>query len=207
MEKEQLVRRFSRGLIAGVSVAALVLGGGAAWWAVKSIFQATPDEETVIVNESENTQIEKLQVYWVKPTETGIELVSAPVTIRVEELNKPEKMLSSAFERLLAGNMTENGYVSAIPEGTKLLGLSLKNKEIRVNLSREFTEGGGSASMTSRLGQVIYTASSLDPQVNIRILVEGEPLEVLGGEGLIVEQPTNREIFKQDFQLAKNNSK
>ena len=114
-------------------------------------------------------------------------------------------MLLSAFKRLLAGNPRENGYASAIPEGTKLLGLSVKDKEVIVDLSQEFTEGGGSAAMISRLGQVIYTASSLDPQTNVRILVEGEPLDVLGGEGVIVEQPTNREIFKEDFELAKNN--
>lgn len=207
MDKQQLSHRFSRGLIAGVSVAALALGGGGAWWAVKSIFKAAPvKQQQVIVTQSPNTQTQKLQVYWLKVTEIGIELVPAPVTIPARELDKPEAMLSSAFKRLLSGNPRDEGYTSAIPEGTKLLGLSVKNKEVSINLSREFTRGGGTASMTSRLGQIIYTASSLEPQTKIRILVEGEPLEVLGGEGLIVEQPTTREIFKQDFQLAQNNN-
>jgi len=207
MEKQQISPRFSRGLIAGVSVAALALGGGAAWWGVKSIFQAKPvPRQQVIVSEPENKHAENLFVYWVQTTETGIELIPAPITVRGEELNKPQKMLLSSFKRLLSGHPIENGYASSIPDGTKLLGLSVKDNEVIVDLSQEFTAGGGSASMTSRLGQVIFTASSLDPKTNIRILIEGEPLEVLGGEGLIVEQPTNREIFKQDFQLAQNNN-
>ena len=206
MDKQQLSRHVSRGLIAGISVAALALGGGAAWWGVKSIFRAKQvKQQQVIVTEPENKQRENLLVYWVQTTETGIEIVAAPITVRVEDKNRPQEMLLSAFKRLLAGNPRENGYVSAIPEGTKLLGLSVKDKEVIVDLSQEFTEGGGSAAMISRLGQVIYTASSLDPQTNVHILVEGEPLEVLGGEGVIVEQPTNRKIFKEDFELAKNN--
>ncbi len=201
MQNQQISRRFSRGLIAGVSVAALALGGGAAWWATKSIFKPIPQysNSTIIIGESTNKQ--QLSAYWIRATETGIELIPAPVTIAKEQLDKPEQMLIGAFQRLLAGNPVKSGHSSAIPEGTKLLGLKLQDNEVSINLSREFTTGGGSASTIARLGQIIYTASSLDPQTKIRILVEGEPLEVLGGEGLLVEQPITRAIFKADFQL------
>ena len=174
MQNQQISRRFSRGLIAGVSVAALALGGGTAWWATKSIFKPiSQHSNTFTIGESAHEQ--KLYAYWIRPTETGIELIPAPVTIAKEQLDKPEQMLIGAFQRLLAGNPVKSGHSSAIPEGTKLLGLKLQDNEVSINLSRELTTGGGSASTIARLGQIIYTASSLDPQTKIRILVEGEP--------------------------------
>jgi spore germination protein GerM len=71
---------------------------------------------------------------------------------------------------------------------------------VKVDLSQEFTAGGGSSSMIARLGQIIYTASSVDPNQPVWLLVEGTPLTVLGGEGLMVEQPLTRAQYEADFR-------
>jgi spore germination protein GerM len=101
---------------------------------------------------------------------------------------------------LLAGP-TEGTGSTTIPKGTKLQSLKVENDGIHVNLSNEFTTGGGSTSMIGRVGQVVYTATTLNPNAKVYIEVNGKKLETLGGEGLEVEQPLTREKFDKDYSL------
>ncbi|MFN3359989.1 MAG: GerMN domain-containing protein [Pseudanabaenaceae cyanobacterium] len=76
---------------------------------------------------------------------------------------------------------------------------SANDRDVFINLSREFKEGGGSASMIARVTQVVYTATSLNPEANVFILVEGEPIGAVGGEGLEVKQPMRRQDLPLEF--------
>jgi spore germination protein GerM len=137
------------------------------------------------------------RVYWLRSTGKKLEL--APVKIAVEGGN-PSTELKSLLERLLKGPANSD-VTSSIPAGTKLNSVKVAKDGVHVDLSKSFTSGGGSTSMQGRLGQVIYTASSLNPSEPIWISVEGEPLTVLGGEGLEVSQPMTRTDFKKGFSL------
>lgn len=55
--------------------------------------------------------------------------------------------------------------------------------------------------MMGRVGQVVYTATSLNPNAKVYIEVNGKPLEVLGGEGVVFNQPLTRDSFKKDYPL------
>jgi spore germination protein GerM len=55
--------------------------------------------------------------------------------------------------------------------------------------------------MVGRVGQVVYTATTLNPNAKVYIEVNGKPLEVLGGEGVEIEQPMTRESFKKEYPL------
>lgn len=144
------------------------------------------------------TDTQTVQVYWVKGAIGKFEAV--PTKVAVKQADKPDAVLQAAFNSLLAGPK-DASVSSEIPKGTKLRSLSVKNEGVYVDLSVEFTSGGGSNSMTGRLGQVIYTATSLKPNTKVWISVEGKPLELLGGEGLEVAQPSTRQSFDKNFPL------
>ena len=64
--------------------------------------------------------------------------------------------------------------------------------------------GGGSSSMIYRVAQVLYTATSIDPEASVFLSIEGQPLNEnypLGGEGLLLDYPLNRKNLQQNFSL------
>jgi hypothetical protein len=85
---------------------------------------------------------------------------------------------------------------SAIPAGTRLLGVEVADGIATVDLSAEFTSGGGSLSMRGRLAQVVFTLTRFEEIDGVRFLVEGVPTTVFGGEGVTVEDPARRAGFE-----------
>lgn len=209
MEDQQQARRFPVGIVAAVSALVVAVGGATAWWAVNSQQsdvprssvdssiidpQGTTVEPTPDIPVAVDPDAQQVQIYVLKDTGTQFKL--SPVPVSVETSNQPSEVVTAAFKSLL-----EKQTDSEIPSGTKLLNLEVKDDGVFVNLSPEFTTGGGSTSMTARLGQVIYTATTLDPNAPVWISVNGEPLEILGGEGLEIPRPITRQVFDSEFPL------
>ena len=103
--------------------------------------------------------------------------------------------LHNALDALLQGPTPDEsvtGFFSEIPKGTRLLGISEKGGQLHVNLSKQFTSGGGSNSIKQRVAEltqtITSTASNKEPVV---VDVEGQRLDTAGGEGLEVDQPVN----------------
>ena len=207
--RTQSVRpRPSRSLVSGLAAVVLLAGGGLAWW-VQRMNQSphTAPAATAspavspAVSPTDITQVplqQTVQVYWLKPTSTSFALV--PAAVSVSAPGQPDALLQAALEAMLNGSTTAE-FTSTVPQGTKLKQLEVKPDGVHVDLSSSFTTGGGSSSMTGRLGQVIYTATTLDPQASVWLSVEGKPLTVLGGEGLVIDQPMTRTTFQKNFPL------
>jgi spore germination protein GerM len=202
MEDQPKNRAISPKLIVTVAAVVLAAGAATAWWASNSLNSSRQGETKPIPSETnlgtpreteKPPQEETVEVYWL---DDNLELVAT--SVRIQKANGKENSLEKAMELLLAGP-AEPANGTTIPEGTKLLSFNLAKDGIHLNFSKEFTSGGGSASMTGRLGQIIYTATSLEPNAKVWISIEGEPLEELGGEGLLVEQPMTRQLFEEYF--------
>jgi spore germination protein GerM len=203
MKDQQGSNRISSGVIAAVSAAVVAVGGGVAWLTSQSGNTPTPSNPSGRIDQPAQPSTRQPgneqtpNVYWLRPTDKNVTLVPQPVKVASIRSNQP---LEAAFQSLLAGP-TEGTDSTTIPKGTKLLGLKAENDEVHVNLSEDFTSGGGSTSMMGRIGQVVYTATTLNPKAKVYIDVNGKPLDVLGGEGLELQQPLTREQFQKNYPL------
>jgi hypothetical protein len=110
---------------------------------------------------------------------------------------KTQAVATAAMTQLLAGpNAKEQAaspaLVTTVPSGTRLLGLSITDRVATVNLSREFESGGGSASMFGRLAQVVYTLTQFSTVDGVLFELDGQPVTIFGGEGLILDHAVGR---------------
>lgn len=214
--------------LAGAVAAAIAVGGGLAWWGARVPSTLPPTEQRIDEQqieqpgatappqasepgsqsgvatdlappaEGENATDSRTgdgsgtSVYWVASNGSSIEY-------DVQQIATNPGASDSDKLRIAMTELLEGGEATAIPPQTELLSAEVKGKDVYVDLSSEFMEGGGSAAMAARLGQVIYTASANKPDAQVWISVEGEPLKELGGEGLIVSQPLTVATFERDF--------
>ncbi|MBW4553392.1 MAG: GerMN domain-containing protein [Aphanocapsa sp. GSE-SYN-MK-11-07L] len=193
-------QRSSSGWVIGLAALILIVGGTAAWLTWKS---TAPTPTPVVSPTSSVVTAEKLEIYWLQANQGSLKF--SPTLIKLSDLDPgdrtPASVLKAGLERLLAGPANPN-LTTTIPIGTQLNSLKVESDGVHLDLSKEFLSGGGSVSMQGRLGQIIYTASSLDPKAKVWVSIAGEPLKVLGGEGLEVQQPMTRQLFEQDFQIG-----
>jgi len=141
---------------------------------------ATPaDEETMI-----------LSVYFLRDEK---------IATAHRELPATQQVGAAAMQALLEGPIqaeVDAGLSSSIPDGTEYLGLAIEETVATVDLSGDFEAGGGSLSMQTRLAQVVYTLTQFPTVETVRFALDGEPIEVFGGEGIILEEPVGRADFE-----------
>lgn len=218
------LRRSPFSLAAAVIAIALAGGSGTAWWVMNAakaptpVVNPTPQPQaiappTVVPAQPSDgiaqsptvptatpaapTVEQTVQIYWLKDEGGQLKLVAAPIAVTATQ---PEARLRSALEAVLNESPAADA-ASTIPQGTQLRSVEIRPDGVHVDLSADFKLGGGSTSMSGRLGQIVYTATTIDPDAKVWISIDGEPLEVLGGEGLMVDQPMTRQNFDENFVL------
>ena len=117
----------------------------------------------------------------------------------VRQISKTNTPLTAAINALLAGpniSESEDGYMSLIPEGSKLLGASVNNRVATINFSEDFLFNKyGVEGIYGQLMQVVYTATAFSNIDSVQFLIEGAKQEYLG-EGIYVGAPLPRSVFR-----------
>ncbi|MBE9045494.1 GerMN domain-containing protein [Pleurocapsales cyanobacterium LEGE 10410] len=157
------------------------------------------------VTKSGSSSVEEVQPAKFAPQMYQLEIVDRLIRLTPKTIytsaTSPKVALTEALGKLFAQAIAFDP-TTTIPQGTRLLDLQNSEDGIHIDLSQEFTQGGGSSSMIYRVAQVLYTATSIDPQARVFLSVEGQPLNEdypLGGEGLALDYPLTRKVFDREF--------
>jgi spore germination protein GerM len=171
-------------------------------WAIKqAITQAIfyPVSESSTILEIQPAKFNP-QIYWLEIVDNRIRLTP---TTAYTTATTSQAALIQAFAELLHDN-SNLALNTTIPKQTRLLNLHTNQDDIYVDLSQEFSYNGRNSSMIYRLAQVLYTATSLEPQGQVFLSIEGQPLNqdyLLGREKLSLEYPLTRQKFTRDFLI------
>lgn len=157
------------------------------------------------LTEAESSSIVEVQPALYAPQFYGLEIVSDRIRLVSQVIytsaTSPEVALQEALIQLFSQS-SDTELITTIPKSVRLLNLHIEDRDIYIDLSREFGFGGGSSSMIYRVAQVLYTATSIDPEASVFLSIEEQPLNEnypLGGEGLLLDYPLNRQNFEQHF--------
>jgi hypothetical protein len=109
------------------------------------------------------------------------------------------RVATAAMRELLAGpthgERLGSGIGTAIPRGTRLLGIGIDNGIATVDLSSQFQSGGGSESLQLRLAQVVYTLTQFPTVSKVRFELDGTTVNVLSNQGIVSHYPVGRKDY------------
>jgi hypothetical protein len=104
--------------------------------------------------------------------------------------------MNALLEGPSADESGERVITSAVPGGSRLLGLTIEDGIATVDLSSEFESGGGSASVFTRLGQVVFTLTQFPTVQSVLFEIEGRPVTVFSSEGILLDGPVGRDDYE-----------
>jgi hypothetical protein len=141
-----------------------------------------------------------VQAWFARPEQEGQSAGDPKLFVVHRAIPATEGIGAAAVTELLAGpeSIESAADVStAVPDGTRLLGLNIANGLATVDLSSEFELGGGSLSMQMRLAQVVYTLTQFPTVKRVQFQLDGEPVRVFSGEGIVLDKPVTRGDYEE----------
>ncbi len=166
------------------------------------LFSKTPKEEKIIKEEVKTSETipeeialkrRPVRLYYIKVSNDG-DIAPYSVTKTIDTGTTP---LTRTLERLLEGpdtNDLNQGLMDLIPEGTKLLSISVKDDIAYLNFNDYFRFNPlGVEGYMAQIKQIVYTATEYTSVKSVQFLIEGSTQEYLGLEGVYIGRPISRE--------------
>ncbi|MDO4540640.1 MAG: GerMN domain-containing protein [Syntrophomonadaceae bacterium] len=140
---------------------------------------AEPEDETVTVT----LYFSDDQAMYVMPEEREV----------VVKDDSDEALATAILNELIAGPQTE-GLYRTIPAESQVLGLEIKDGLVAINWNSEFQTGhsGGSAGEFMTRASIANSLTELDSVQQVKILIDGEPIDSLAGH-FDFSEPLQRE--------------
>ena len=117
----------------------------------------------------------------------------------LKDIPRSDSPLSDALNALFAGpseQEAQRGLRTLIPQGTRLLSATVRDGVAFINLSEEFRFNGfGVDGAIAQLTQLVFTATTFPTVSSVQILIDGQRLEYLSGEGVWIGSPLARKDF------------
>ncbi len=151
-------------------------------------------------DDSDGPEVSKVRIYFIAPG-GGNEGRAEPFLVSIErELPSTPQIAHATLRALIDGpSAADRDLVddvsTAVPQESLLLGVTIEDRVATVDLSREFESGGGSFSMFSRLAQVVYTVTQFPTVDAVRFQLDGQPVTVFSGEGIVLDAPVSRDDY------------
>jgi hypothetical protein len=89
----------------------------------------------------------------------------------------------------------DGGYSTSIPAGVVVNSVTVADGVATVDLSSGFESGGGTMAMTTRLAQVVYTATQFPAVDSVLFSIDGESVEAFSSEGIVLDGPQTRDDY------------
>ena len=134
-----------------------------------------------------------VRLFYIKVTDDGeITLKSVLKSIYVGKTP-----LGKSLEELLKGPDTmeiNRGLLTLIPEGAKILSLSIKDGIAYINFNELFRFNPlGVEGYMAQIQQIVYTATEYESVDSVQFTIDGAKQEYLGPEGVYIGRPISRE--------------
>ena len=148
---------------------------------------------------AEDTEVKQRRlttsIYYIRVTEDG--------TIYPEEVERTvsyvDRPMTETLKELLRGPTREElnvGLLNLIPQDTRLLSATVEDGVAYLNFNESFRFNTmGVEGFVAQLQQIIYSTTEFSTVDQVQILIEGQQVDYLGGEGIYIGEPIGRNTF------------